>query len=184
MVHVSCDLVSEHSSPIYSRITSLAFGQPYDWAGASIGTLNNIGILYHLNLSRPDFYEPKQNKDKAQQNHVHGTHWVDGLVLDCGISSVLAMEIPRSCTKPSKCLIQMTSNGCHGISNHRYFECMFNSLFRQTKETHRSSAVVMKAISDCRLSQWQPYGATSDVKIVIVITLVFLGWILLTKTNK
>ena len=29
--------------------------------------------------------------------------YVDGLVQDCRISSVLAMEIVQSCTKPSMC---------------------------------------------------------------------------------
>ena len=49
-----------------------------------------------------------------QCNHVWTlyTSYIDGLVQDCSNSSVLAMELLQSCTKPSMCI--------NGLGHHVY----------------------------------------------------------------
>ena len=73
---------------------------------------------HHRNPTNTTAQKVQQLTGKAAGvRHEVGGHFsikIDGFVPDCGISSALALEIPQSCTEPSRC--GFTSIG---ISSHR-----------------------------------------------------------------
>ena len=65
--------------------------------------------------------------------------YIDGLAQDCSISSALVMDILRSCTKPSICLIPLrndkSSDTFENISGHDEFDITVKVISRPQRPT-------------------------------------------------
>ena len=71
---------------------------------------------------------------------------VDGLVKDCSISSANALEILQSCTKPSKCLVDLPMNPIIIIIYHYRQKAHHCQADYKTHETSTSSSNVCNVL--------------------------------------